>query len=117
MIVYTQISKSKTQKKSKNIAKSLPKKFSRQFRPYSVKYVHPYRKGAAETMAVPSLVTNQTFVGKPNIMDPISLMKESPEVREQIIAKSKRLAPIYSKGAVQYISDGEDLTTLGRKIK
>jgi hypothetical protein len=51
------------------------------------------------------------------MMDPAKLAKESPEVRDAIIAKSKRLAPAYSKGAVQYITDDADIQTLGRKIK
>lgn len=117
MMIYTKIPKSKPRKNAQNIAKALPKNFTQKFRAYSAISSRPYRAGAEETMALPSLCTTETFVGKPNIMDPVSLMKETPEVREQIIAKSKRLAPIYSKGAVQYISDTEDLTTLGRKIK
>ena len=44
------------------------------------------------------------------------LEKETPEVREAIIAKSKRLAPAYSKGSYQYISDEAEIKTLGRKI-
>jgi hypothetical protein len=50
-------------------------------------------------------------------MDPAQLAKESPEVRDAIIAKSKRLAPAYNKGAVQYVTDGADIETLGRKMK
>jgi len=44
------------------------------------------------------------------------LDKQTPEVRDAIIAKSKRLAPAYSKGSYQYISDEADINTLGRKI-
>jgi hypothetical protein len=44
------------------------------------------------------------------------LEKESPEVRKAILEKSKRLAPAYSKGAYQYVSDDAEITTLGRKI-
>jgi len=35
---------------------------------------------------------------------------------EQAIEKSKRVGPLYNKGGLQYITDGEDLTTLGKKI-
>jgi hypothetical protein len=48
-------------------------------------------------------------------MDPVSLARETPEVRDAIIAKSKRLAPAYNKGAVQYVSDETDPKTIGRK--
>ena len=40
---------------------------------------------------------------------------ESPEVREEILRKAARTAPAYNKGALQYITDGDDLKTLGRK--
>jgi hypothetical protein len=35
---------------------------------------------------------------------------------EEIERKKKRTAPLYNKGGYQYISDGEDPTTLGRKV-
>jgi methyl coenzyme M reductase gamma subunit len=50
-----------------------------------------------------------------SIMDPTNLAKESPEVREAIIAKSQRIAPAYSKGAFQYITPDSDITDIGRK--
>ena len=40
---------------------------------------------------------------------------ESDEVKEAIRQKAARTAPAYSKGALQYITDGDDLKTLGRK--
>jgi hypothetical protein len=48
-------------------------------------------------------------------MDQAKLAKESPEVRDAIIAKSKRIAIAYSKGAYQYVSDETDAKTIGRK--
>jgi putative aminopeptidase FrvX len=51
------------------------------------------------------------------MMDPAKLAKESPEVRDAIVAKSKRIAIPYSKGAYQYVTDGAEIQTLGRKIK
>ncbi len=51
-----------------------------------------------------------------SMTDPAFLAKEPEHVRKEIIAKSKRLAPAYNKGAVQYISDETDTATLGRKI-
>lgn len=44
------------------------------------------------------------------------LEKQTPEVRDAIVAKSKRLAPAYNKGSYQYISDEAEIKTLGRKI-
>lgn len=41
---------------------------------------------------------------------------ESEEVKEAIRQKAARTAPAYNKGALQYISDGDNLTTLGRKV-
>lgn len=35
---------------------------------------------------------------------------------QEIALKKTRLAPIYSKGPVQYISDETDLTTIGKKL-
>lgn len=51
-------------------------------------------------------------VGTPTIMD--NLHKESPEVQQAIIAKSKQLAPAYNKGPYSLIVVSE-LTTMGRK--
>jgi hypothetical protein len=48
-------------------------------------------------------------------MDRTSLDKEPEHVREQIIAKSKRIALMYNKGAYQYISDEIDITTIGTR--
>jgi hypothetical protein len=42
--------------------------------------------------------------------------EESPGTIKEIERKKTRIAPAYNKGAVQYISDGTDPTTLGRKI-
>lgn len=51
-------------------------------------------------------------IGTPTIMD--NLHKESPEIQKAIIAKSKQLAPAFSKGAYQYISENE-VHCIGRK--
>ena len=42
--------------------------------------------------------------------------QESTVAIQEIEKKKKRVAPPYSKGAEQYISDGADIQTLGRKI-
>ena len=35
--------------------------------------------------------------------------EEKPETVEAIIAKSKRIAPLYNKGPVQYVGDDPDV--------
>jgi len=51
-----------------------------------------------------------------SVMDPTSLDKEQPEIRDAIVAKSKRLGSYYNKGPIQYLSDETDLKTVGRKV-
>jgi hypothetical protein len=52
-------------------------------------------------------------MAKTSIMDPFNLRKESADVQEAIIAKSKRIAIAYNKGGYQYMTDETDPTTLG----
>jgi hypothetical protein len=76
------------------------------------------RPGSDVALSLPSHVTSTQFLpARTGVMDAAQLAKETPEVREAIIAKSKRLAPAYNKGAVQYVTDGAEIETLGRKIK
>ena len=35
---------------------------------------------------------------------------------EQAVEKSKRVGPLFNKGGLQYISDEEDLTSIGKKV-
>lgn len=51
---------------------------------------------------------------RPSVMD--NLTQETPETRAEILRKAASIAPAYNKGAYQYITDGTDPTTLGRKI-
>ena len=51
-----------------------------------------------------------------SVMDAANLLKETPDVREAILEKSRRIAPAYSKGALQYVTDGSDPKYIGRKI-
>ena len=44
-----------------------------------------------------------------------NLHKESEEVREEIMRKASRTAPLYNKGGYQYITDGTDLHDVGKK--
>ena len=36
------------------------------------------------------------------------------EAKKQAIAKSKRIAPLFNKGGLQFITDGEDIKSLGK---
>ena len=42
--------------------------------------------------------------------------EESAATAKAIEEKKKRLAPIYSKGPVQYLTEGTDPNTLGKKV-
>lgn len=59
--------------------------------------------------------TGQGVAGNRSIMDPHNLSKESAETQQAIINKSKRIAVAYNKGGYQYVTDGADLASLGRK--
>jgi len=76
------------------------------------------RRGA-EVNRIPSLsseaAAGPAFVN--SVMDPMSLAKETPEVRAAIIAKSKRIAIAYNKGAYQYVTDDTDPTGLGSRSR
>lgn len=65
---------------------------------------------------IPSVAQSGYIAVRRSKTDLHYLEKETPEVRDAIIAKSKRLAPAYSKGSYQYISDDAEIKTLGRKI-
>jgi hypothetical protein len=46
-----------------------------------------------------------------------NLHKETPEVQKKIMEKASRVAPLYNKGGLQYITDGTDLTEIGSKSR
>jgi hypothetical protein len=67
---------------------------------------------------IPSLDLKVTgALGTRSVMDPMSWRNESPEVVAATLAKSQRLMPLYNKGPVQYLTDGEDITTVGSKSR
>lgn len=52
-------------------------------------------------------------------VDDYKWKRDREEKRETILEierKKQRVAPLYSKGAVQYISPKEDLTLMGKKV-
>lgn len=44
------------------------------------------------------------------------MMVREQKAQEEIERKKLRVAPLYNKGGLQYITDDMDLTTLGRKV-
>jgi hypothetical protein len=119
IIIHTKLPKSKRKKKLKgpiqkkiNIAK-LQSLMTETYRPVNNQYLRP---GSDQASKIKSHITNTQFVpNRTGVMDPAFLAKESPEVRDAIIAKSKRIAIAYSKGAYQYVTDEADAKTIGRK--
>lgn len=60
---------------------------------------------------------NVYTAGVKSIWEKIRLGDEKPATVEAIIAKSKRIAPAYSKGAMQYLGDDpETITNAGKKV-
>ena len=45
-----------------------------------------------------------------------NIHKESEETRKAILDKAKRVGPLWNKGGLMLITDGQDLTTLGKKV-
>lgn len=111
MMIYVKSSfKRKKKKKTLNPAKKLT---ASQLRSFTTVERPKYRE---IDRSIPSVNTNTAFVpARRSMMDPANLAKEPEHVREGIIAKSKRIAIAYNKGAYQYISDDADATTIGRK--
>jgi hypothetical protein len=58
---------------------------------------------------------NVYTAGIKSIWEKIRLGDEKPATVEAIIAKSKRIAPAYSKGPYQFITNETELQTLGQK--
>ena len=89
------------------------KRFSNSFQEYKPKTTH--MRSTAHIKSLES--TDVAVCSRKSIMDRTSLDKEPAHVRAQIIAKSKRIALMYNKGAYQYISDEIDLTTIGTRSR
>ena len=80
-------------------------------------YSYCPRAGADQYRDIKSHTTSTQFVpAVKSMMNPVTLAQESEETRNEIIAKSKRIAPLYSKGPVQFMSEDTDYKTVGRKI-
>jgi hypothetical protein len=116
MIVYTN-PKFKTKKKHK-VRGTIAKKYdARKYMDvrsvYAASDRRPLRPGSEVASTLPSLQHTSCWTSRSSVMDPMSLAKETPEIQDAIIAKSKRIAIAYNKGAYQYVTDGTDPKTLG----
>ena len=87
------------------------KRFSGPFQEYKPKIVH--MRSTAHIKSLESV--GPVVCSRNSIMDRMSLDKEPKHIQEQILAKSKRIALMYNKGAYQYISDEIDVTTIGTR--
>lgn len=65
-------------------------------------YVSAGMSGSSSACADRSIMTN--------------LHKESEHTRKEILKKAARIAPLWNKGGLMVITDGQDLTTLGKKV-
>ena len=64
------------------------------------------KRGAA-TLALPSGPIVGGVCARQSMTDPVVLRSESPEIRAAILAKASRLAPLYNKGPVQYVTEDQ----------
>jgi hypothetical protein len=88
------------------------KKYAPKFRELKTKTV--FRRPGTQNIKSHETV-GLAVCSRVSIMDQRSLEKESKETRDAIVAKSKRIALMYNKGAYQYITDDVDLTTIGTR--
>lgn len=82
-------------------------------------YRRVLRPGAEATLRIPSYVgnPNPNATARNSIMDQVLAGKESKEVADEIIRKSRCLAPAFNKGAYQFITDEGMASTAGQKVK
>ena len=116
MIVYTnQKFKPKKKHKVRGViaTKYDAKKYMDSKSVYAPRDHRPPRPGSEVVMQAKSLVTTACFTARQSMTDAASLAKEPKHVQDEIIAKSKRIAIAYNKGAYQYITDETDLKTIG----
>lgn len=65
---------------------------------------------------IPSLLTTtKSTLSKNSIIEKVTRGQITGSDAEQIVSKSKRIGIAYSKGSYQYITDGTDIKTIGKK--
>lgn len=116
MLVYTRARfKPKKKRKVRGViaTKYDAKKYMDSKSVYTPRDYRPPRPESEVVMQAKSLETNASFTTKHSVMDAAMLAKEPEHVRDAIIAKSKRIAIAYNKGAYQYVTDETDPKTIG----
>lgn len=73
------------------------------------------KQRAQQHRQYPSAHSASGVAAKTSIMDPHNLNRESEEVRQAVLSKSRRVAPAYNKGGYQFITDETDITAVGKK--
>jgi len=116
MLVYTRARfKPKKKRKVRGViaTKYDAKKYMDSKSVYTPRDYRPPRSESEVVMQAKSLETNACFTSRVSMTDAAVLAKEPEHVREAIIAKSKRIAIAYNKGAYQYVTDETDPKTIG----
>lgn len=87
--------------------------------------VRPRKKTAASPVPFPNLYvgrvpTEDKIPGcvprKRSVMEAVLRGSETGAAAAGILDKAKRIAPLFNKGGHQFITEGADPTTIGRKI-
>lgn len=116
MLVYTRARfKPKKKRKVRGViaTKYDAKKYMDSKSVYAPRDRRPPRAESEVVMQAKSLVTTACFTARQSMTDAASLAKEPQHVQDEIIAKSKRIAIAYNKGAYQYVTDETDPKTIG----
>lgn len=65
---------------------------------------------------IPSVIgTSKTTMSRNSMVEKVARGEITGEAADAVIAKSKRIGIAFSKGGYQYITEGTDLKTLGKK--
>jgi hypothetical protein len=125
MLLYTQNSSGKKRKKTKPTKKLI---LARQEHESFLQSIKSPKTKSRHVNSFPDLSVKQVAPTSDNLytnggfkrtVDDWKWKKDREETAEtikEIERKKKRTAPIWNKGGYQYITDGEDVKTLGRKV-
>lgn len=74
------------------------------------------RPSWANSEVIPSLIgKGRTNMSRNSVVERVTRGEITGEAAEAVMAKSKRIGIAFSKGGYQYITEGTDLKTLGKK--
>lgn len=116
MLVYCK-SSFKPKKKRKPVAKV--KKYVPAFKPMQEVNFTAGKYRANDTSHIPSKIDEYLATSEPTVAVPVKydgeLAAREAAAREEIARKAKCVAPLYSKGAYQYVATEEQAKWVGRK--